>query len=245
MNTTLPSKDRIAIVTGASSGIGLAIARALLAHGYRIVANARSIRSSGVLDPSPRCTLVDGDVADPELGPRLAQAALDLGGRIDLLVNNAGIFVPGDFHTYPVEDYRRIVATNADGFFFVTQPVVRAMLRQDGGGHVVSISTSLAAQPIAGVNAFGTYFTKGGINTVTRSLAIEYAGSGIRFNAIGAGIIDTPMHAPESHERLRQLHPIKRLGSVDEIVDTLLYLERAGFVTGEVIHVDGGTHAGR
>jgi len=237
-------ESKTVIVTGASSGIGLGIARALLNKGYYVVATARNMKKAGVLESSDRCTLVDGNVADRALGARLSEAAVAGTGRIDLLVNNAGIFVPGHFHEYTEEQYRMIMSTNADGFFYVTQSAVRQMLKQ-GGGHVVSISTTLAMQPVKGLNAFGTYFSKGGINTVTKSLAIEYADHGIRFNAIGAGIIDTPMHKPEAHEALKKLHPIHRLGTVQEIVEALLFLEQATFVTGEVLHVDGGAHAGK
>ena len=237
-------ESRTAIVTGASSGIGLGIARALLENGYHVVATARNITKAGVLGPSARCILVDGNVGDKALGARLSETALARTGRIDLLVNNAGIFVPGDFHEYSEEQYRSIMSTNADGFFYVTQPAVRQMRKQDSG-HVVTISTTLAAQPVRGLNAFGTYFSKGAINAATKSLAIEYADRGIRFNAIGAGIIDTPMHKPENHQALKNLHPIHRLGTVQEIVEALLYLEKATFVTGEVLHVDGGAHAGK
>jgi NAD(P)-dependent dehydrogenase (short-subunit alcohol dehydrogenase family) len=237
-------ESKAAIVTGASSGIGLSIARALIDNGYHVVATARNITKAGVLQPSDRCVLLDGNVADRALGAKLSEAAVAGTGRIDLLVNNAGIFVPGNFHEYTEEQYRGIMSTNADGFFYVTQSAVRQMLKQ-GGGHVVSISTTLAVQPVRGLNAFGTYFSKGGINTVTKSLAIEYSDRGIRFNAIGAGIIDTPMHKKEAHEALKHLHPIQRLGTVQEIVDVLLFLEKATFVTGEVVHVDGGAHAGK
>jgi len=237
-------ESKTAIVTGASSGIGLSIARTLLDRGYHVVAAARNITKAGVLEASEHCVLVDGNVADPALGVKLSEAAIARTARIDLLVNNAGIFVAGDFHEYTEEQYRAIMSTNADGFFYVTQPAVRQMLKQ-GSGHVVSISTTLAVQPVKGLNAFGTYFSKGGINAVTKSLAIEYADRGIRFNGIGAGIIDTPMHKPEAHEALKKLHPIHRLGTVPEIVDTLQFLEQATFVTGEVVHVDGGAHAGK
>jgi NAD(P)-dependent dehydrogenase (short-subunit alcohol dehydrogenase family) len=237
-------ESKTAIVTGASSGIGLGIARALLENRYHVVATARNITKAGVLESSERCVLVDGNVADRALGAKLSEAAVAGTGRIDLLVNNAGIFVPGNFHEYTEEQYRAIMATNADGFFYVTQPAVRQMLKQ-GGGHVISISTTLAVQPVKGLNAFGTYFSKGGINAVTKSLAIEYSDRGIRFNAIGAGIIDTPMHKKEAHEALKNLHPIHRLGTVQEIVDALLFLEKATFVSGEVVHVDGGAHAGK
>jgi NAD(P)-dependent dehydrogenase (short-subunit alcohol dehydrogenase family) len=237
-------ESKTAIVTGASSGIGLGIALALLNDGYHVVATARNITKAGVLESSDRCILVDGNVSARALGVKLSEAAVARTGRIDLLVNNAGIFVPGDFHEYTEEQYRSIMSTNADGFFYVTQPAVRQMLKQ-GSGHVVSISTTLAVQPVKGLNAFGTYFSKGGINAVTKSLAIEYSDRGIRFNAIGAGIIDTPMHKKEAHEALKNFHPIHRLGSVQEIVDVLLFLEKATFVTGEVVHVDGGAHAGK
>src|SRR5215831_14438348 len=235
---------RTAIVTGASSGIGLGIANALLDSGYSVVASARRMRAAGVLEASERVILLDGDVGDKAFGARLSEAAVARTGRIDLLVNNAGIFVPGDFHDYAEEQYRAIMSTNADGFFYVTQPAVRQMLKQ-GSGHVVSISSTLAVQPVKGLNAFGTYFSKGGINEITKSLAIEYSDRGIRFNAIGAGIIDTPMHKREAHEALKKLHPIHRLGTVPEIVDALLFLEQASFVSGEVVHVDGGAHAGK
>jgi len=237
-------ESKTAIVTGASSGIGLGIARALLKNGYYVVATARNITKAGVLEPSTWCILVDGNVGDQALGARLSEIAIARTGRIDLLVNNAGIFLPGDFHEYSEEQYRSIMSTNADGFFYVTQPAVRQM-RKQAGGHVVTISTTLAVQPVKGLNAFGTYFSKGAINAATKSLAIEYADTNIRFNAIGAGIIDTPMHKPENHAALKKLHPIHRIGTVQEIVDALLYLENAPFVTGEVLHVDGGAHAGK
>ena len=237
-------EGRTAVVTGASSGIGLGIAKALLERGYTVVASSRKLTKAGVLSSSEKMVLLDGDVADKAFGAKLSEAAVAKAGRIDLVVNNAGIFVPGDFHDYSDEKYRSILATNADGFFYVTQPAVGQMLKQ-GNGHVVSISTTLAAQPVKGLNAFGTYFTKGGINAVTKSLAIEYADRGIRFNAIGAGIIDTPMHKPESHKALENLSPMGRIGGVQEIVDALLYLEQAEFVSGEILHVDGGAHAGK
>lgn len=236
--------SKTAIVTGASSGIGLGVAWALLNNGYQVIATARNITRAGVLQPSDQCVLVDGNVANPGLGVQLSEIAVARTGSIDLLVNNAGIFLPGDFHDYTEEQYRSIMSTNADGFFYVTQPAVRQM-RKQGRGHVVSISTTLAVQPVKGLNAFGTYFSKGAINAVTKSLAIEYADRNIRFNAIGAGIIDTPMHRPEAHDALKSFHPIHRLGKVQEIVDALLFLETATFVTGEVLHVDGGAHAGK
>jgi NAD(P)-dependent dehydrogenase (short-subunit alcohol dehydrogenase family) len=233
-----------AIVTGASSGIGLALVQRLHKDGWTVVANSRDIAKSPALREDSRLTLIDGDIALPETGKQLAEAAMRMTGRIDLLVNNAGIFVPCAFEDYQPEQFDRIVGTNLAGFFYASQPVVKIMKSQHQG-HIVNISTTLANQPVAGVNAALTSLTKGGLNSVTRALAIELAPQGIRVNAIAAGIIDTPMHKPESHAFLKGLHPIQRLGTVDEIVDAVLYLQSATFITGELLNVDGGAHAGK
>lgn len=235
---------KTAIVTGASSGIGLGLTTALLERDYRVVANSRHITETGRLVPTDNLALVDGDIADPETANRIVETAVRRFGTIDVLVNNAGVFIPKPFVEYTKEDFERLVSTNLTGFLYVTQQAVRHMKRQ-GAGHVVNITTTLADQPIAGVPASIPVLTKGGLNAVTAALAIEYAEAGIRFNAIGAGIIDTPMHKPEAHEFLRSLHPIPRIGKVSEIVDAVLYLTDATFVTGEVLHVDGGAHAGK
>lgn len=236
--------QKTAIITGASSGIGLGLTTALLERGYRVVANSRRVTETGTLVASENLALVDGDIASPETAHRIVTTAIQRFGAVDVLVNNAGIFIPKPFTDYTTEDFNRLVSTNLTGFFYVTQAVVRQMTRR-GGGHVVNISTTLADQPIAGVPAALPVLTKGGLNAVTAALAIEYAGHGVRFNAIGAGIIDTPMHKPETHGFLKTLHPIQRIGSVSEIVDAVLYLTEATFVTGEVLHVDGGAHAGK
>ncbi len=233
-----------AIVTGASSGIGLGLTTALVARGYRVVANSRRISEAGTVAPSEALALVDGDIGDPETARRLVETAVRRFGGVDVLVNNAGIFISKPFTEYTAEDFARLVSTNLAGFLYVTQQTVRQMSRQSRG-HVVTITTTLADQPIAGVPASVPVLTKGGLNAVTAALAIEYAGAGIRFNAIGAGIIDTPMHKPETHGFLKTLHPIQRIGQVSEIVDAVLYLTEATFVTGEVLHVDGGAHAGK
>ena len=233
-----------AIITGASSGIGLGLTKALLSNGYRVVANARRASAAGTLEPSPNLVLVDGDVADPETGATLTRTAVERFGSVDLLVNNAGVFVAKAFTDSTVEDVQRLVATNITGFFHVTQPAVRQM-RTQGSGHVVTITTSLANQPIHGVNAALSLLTKGGLNTITRALAIEYAKDGVRVNAVAPGFVDTPMHPQNTHAFLQSLQPIERLASVDEIADTVLYLDKASFVTGELVHVDGGAHAGR
>ena len=235
---------KTAVVTGASSGIGLGLTTALIEHGYRVVANSRHITESGALVPSENLALVDGDIAKPETARRIVEAAVQQFGSVDVLVNNAGIFIPKPFTEYTTDDFERLVSTNLSGFLYVTQASVRHM-KQQGAGHVVNITTTLADQPVAGVPAAIPVLTKGGLNAVTAALAIEYASDGIRFNAIGAGIIDTPMHKSETHEFLKTLHPIQRIGKVSEIVDAVLYLTDATFVTGEVLHVDGGAHAGK
>ena len=233
-----------AIVTGASSGIGLGLTRILLDQGYRVVANSRRISATGALEPAQNLAIVDGDVADPATGAALTRTAVERFGSVDLLVNNAGIFIARGFTDSSAEDYRRLVETNLTGFFHVTQPAVRQM-RKQGAGHVVTISTSLVSQPIQGVSAALAILTKGGLNAITRALAIEHAKEGIRFNAVAPGIVDTPMHRPETHGFLKTLHPIERLASVAEVADAVLYLTKATFVTGEVIHVDNNAHAKR
>ena len=238
------TKTPTAIVTGASSGIGLGLTNALLATGYRVVANARRATAAGTLESSQNLVLVDGDVANPETAAALTRTAVDRFGSVDLLVNNAGIFIAKAFTDSETDDFQRLVSTNLTGFFHVTQAAVRQM-RAQGSGHVVTISTSFASQPINGVSAALSILTKGGLNAATRALAIEHAKDGVRFNAVAPGIVDTPMHAPALHGFLKTLHPIERLATVDEIVDAVLYLDKAGFVNGEVIHVDGGAHAGK
>jgi NAD(P)-dependent dehydrogenase (short-subunit alcohol dehydrogenase family) len=233
-----------AVITGASSGIGLGLARGFLAAGFQVLANSRNVTRAKTLTPSDNLMLVDGDVGDPSAARNLIERAVERFGRVDVLVNNAGIFVPKRFTEYSTEDFGRVVSTNLAGFFYVSQEAARHM-RQNGGGHILTITTTLAQQPVAGVNAALTNLTKGGLNSITRALAIEYAAEGIRVNAIAPGIVDTPMHKPENHEALKRLHPIARLASVDEIVDAALFLVRAPFITGEVLHVDGGAQAGK
>lgn len=233
---------KVAIVTGASQGIGASLVEAYLGRGYRVVANSRSIQPGNA--HSPNVLGVPGDISEPETAKRVVRAAVERFGGVDTLVNNAGIFVAKPFADYTTEDYDKVLTVNLQGFFYVTQQAVREMLKR-GSGHIVQITTTLADQPIKGVDAALAALTKGGLNAVTRSLAIEYAEKGIRVNAVAPGIIKTPMHAPETHEFLAGLHPLKRMGEVQEIVDAVLYLESAGFVTGEVLHVDGGQHAGK
>ena len=234
--------QKVAIVTGASQGIGAGLVQGYIDRGYRVVGNSRSIRPGNA--ESPGVFGVPGDISDPEVARRVVQTAVEQFGRVDTLINNAGVFVAKSFLDYTPEDYHKVMSTNLAGFFYVTQAAVQQMLRQNSG-HIVQITTTLADQPVKGVNAALAALSKGGLNAVTRSLAIEYADQGIRVNAVSPGVIKTPMHTPDTHAFLAGLHPLNRMGEIPEIVDAVLYLEAAGFVTGEILHVDGGAHAGK
>ncbi|WP_336490354.1 SDR family NAD(P)-dependent oxidoreductase [Methylobacterium nigriterrae] len=235
------STDRkVAIVTGASQGIGAGIVQAYRGLGYAVVANSRAIEGG----QDPEVVTVAGDIGERAVAEQVVRTAVDRFGRIDTLVNNAGIFIGKPFTDYTVEDFERALHVNVAGFFHVTQLVVPRMLAQ-GGGHIVQITTTLVDQPIAGAPSGLAGLTKGGLAAVTRGLAIEYADRGIRVNAVAPGIIRTPMHAEDALAALAKLHPMGRLGEVDDVVEAILYLERAPFVTGEILNVDGGQHAGR
>jgi NAD(P)-dependent dehydrogenase (short-subunit alcohol dehydrogenase family) len=235
---------KVALVTGASSGIGLEIAQTLLKRGYRVVAVSRTASRQPALAEATRFIAVDGDVGEEGTAARAVDAALTAFGRLDLLVNNAGIFIAKRFTDYTADDYAKLLATNLAGFFHLTQRALRAM-ESESSGHIINIGTSLASQPVAGVPSALPILIKGGIEAATRSLAIEYAPHGIRMNTIAAGIIDTPMHAKENHGFLQGLSPARRIGTPLEIAEAVLYLESATFVSGEVLHVDGGAHAGK
>jgi len=237
------NKNQVAIVTGASSGLGLGITRALLEHGYRVVANSRTISKSQNLKPSTDLVLVDGDIGNKETAIKVADAAVKHFGRIDLLVNNAGIYIPKPFTEYTPEDFETMIGTNVAGYFFVTQRAV-AQMRQQKSGHIVSIATYLVDQPLAGAPISLPVITKSTIPAFSRALAMEFVADGIRVNTISPGVVDTPMHANDDHEVLKKLHPIRRLVQVSEIVDALLYLQSAPMVNGENIRIDGGAHAG-
>lgn len=236
-------QSKTAIVTGASSGIGLGVTRALLRQGYNVVATSRSASRAPQLEASARLTLVDGDVGEASTAERAVAAARGFGG-LDLLINNAGIFSAKPFTDYTPEDYAQLLSTNLAGFFHMTQQALRVMVSAKQG-HIVNIGTSLASQPVAGVPCALPILIKGGIEAATRALAIEYAALGIRVNTISAGIIDTPMHAPENHEFLKGLSPTRRMGTTAEMADAVLFLDGASFVSGEILHVDGGAHAGK
>jgi NAD(P)-dependent dehydrogenase (short-subunit alcohol dehydrogenase family) len=236
----MSSERKVTVVTGASQGIGAGLVRGFLDRGYRVVANSRSIQP----DASADVLTVAGDVTDPAVADRVMAAAVEKFGRVDTLVNNAGVFVAKPFTEYTAADFAHVLAVNLAGFFHVSQRAVRQMLTQ-GGGHIVNLTTTLVGQPVKAVPSALASLTKGGLDAVTRSLAIEYADRGIRVNAVAPGIIKTPMHAPETHAFLAGLHPLGRMGEVREVVEAVLYLESAAFVTGETLHVDGGAHAGR
>jgi NAD(P)-dependent dehydrogenase (short-subunit alcohol dehydrogenase family) len=232
-----------AIVTGASSGIGLAITRALLEHGFRVVATSRTISKSRELSASANLVLVDGDIGKKDTAIKVAEAAVRHFGRIDLLVNNAGIYLPKPFTEYTPEDFEMMIATNVAGYFFITQQVVTQM-RQQKSGHIVGISTVLVDQPLAGAPISLPVLTKATIPAFNRALAMEFVADGIRANTISPGVVDTPMHANDDHEFLKKLSPNPRLVQMSEIVDALLYLHSAPMVNGENIRIDGGAHAG-
>ncbi|WP_346950310.1 SDR family oxidoreductase [Dyella sp.] len=233
------SQQKVAIVTGASQGIGASLVRAFRDRNYRVLANSRSIQPSS----DPEVIAVAGDIAERAVAERIVAEALGRFGRIDTLVNNAGIFTAKPFTAFTAEDYAANIAVNLTGFFHITQLAIAEMEKQ-GSGHVVSVTTSLTDHAIDGVPAALAALTKGGLNAATKSLAIEYAKRGVRVNAVSPGVIKTPMHAPETHGFLAALHPVGRMGEVADIVDAVLYLDSAGFVTGEILHVDGGQSAG-
>jgi NAD(P)-dependent dehydrogenase (short-subunit alcohol dehydrogenase family) len=230
---------KVAIVTGASQGIGAGVADTFRRAGYAVVATSRSISSSD----EPDFLAVRGDIAEVDTAERVVQQALDRFGRIDSLINNAGVFIGKGFAQYTFEDYAAITAVNLAGFFHITQLAIEQMVAQRSG-HVVNISTSLVDHADSKRPSALAALTKGGLVAVSRSLAIEYASQGVRVNAVSLGVIKTPAHDPASYEGLEALHPLGRVGEISDVVDGILYLERATFVTGETLHIDGGQAAG-
>jgi NAD(P)-dependent dehydrogenase (short-subunit alcohol dehydrogenase family) len=230
---------RVAVITGASRAIGEALVVTFRRAGYAVAATSRSINPA---DESDFLT-VPGDLTEAESAQLVVEQAIDRFGRIDTLVNNAGIFIGKPFTDYTLDDYLAITAVNLTGSFHITQPVIRQMLTQ-GGGHIVNITTSLVDHADSKSPAALASLTKGGLAAVTRSLAIEYALRGVRVNAVSLGVIKTPMHDPASYEGLDDVHPLGRMGEISDVVDGIIYLERAKFVTGEILHIDGGQSAG-
>jgi NAD(P)-dependent dehydrogenase (short-subunit alcohol dehydrogenase family) len=235
----MSTAQKVAVVTGASQGIGAALVLAFRSRNYRVVANSRSIKA--IADPD--VVAVPGDVADPKTADLVFEEALRRFGHVDTLVNNAGVFMAKPFTAYSKDDYAVNMATNVTGFFYMTQRAIEAMNKQ-GRGHVVTITTSVVDQPMTSVPSVLASLTKGALNAATKSLAIECAKSGVRVNAVSAGIIKTPMHPVETHRFFASLHPMGRMGEISDIVDAVTYLDSAGFVTGEILHVDGGQAAG-
>jgi NAD(P)-dependent dehydrogenase (short-subunit alcohol dehydrogenase family) len=233
------AEQKVAIITGASQGIGEALVRGYRDRNYRVVANSRSIKPSTETD----VLTVAGDISEPATAERIVAQALDRFGRIDTLVNNAGIFLAKPFTDTTDQDYAQMLAINLNGFFYITRRVAKEMVKQ-GSGHIVQITTSLVDHANSRVPSVLASLTKGGLNAATKSLAIEYAARGIRVNAVSPGVIKTPMHGPETHDALAKMHPLGRMGESKDIVDAVLFLENAGFVTGEIVHVDGGQSAG-
>src|SRR6267378_7640937 len=236
MDQTTSDSQRVAIITGASQGIGASLVSAYRKLGYAVAANSRTITES---DDAMVLT-VPGDIAQPGVGQRIVDAALERFGRIDTVVNNAGVFIAKPFTDYTDEDYDVVTGVNLRGFFDISRSAIGAMLAHDDGGHVVNVSTSLVDHANSQVPSALASLTKGGLTAVTKALAIEYAGRGIRANAVALGVIRTPMHDPASYDTLAKLHPVGRLGEIDDVVDAVIYLENASFVTGEILHVDGG-----
>jgi NAD(P)-dependent dehydrogenase (short-subunit alcohol dehydrogenase family) len=238
-------KQKTAIVTGGSQGIGAALVQAFLGRGYNVLANSRNITKSGAFEASDKLALVDGSIAEAATAVKIAEVAKSRFGSIDALVNNAGIYFSKHFTDYTVDDLRSLVSVNIEGFLFITQLAIKQMLAQKSGGSIVNITSTMVDHPIAGVNASVAMITKGGLEAVTRSLAMEYAKQGIRVNAVAPGIVDTPMHKDDPKDFLKTLQPMGRISDVKDIVDAIVYLTEAGQVTGEVLHVDGGAHVGK
>ena len=230
------TEQKVAVITGASQGFGAELVKAYRDRNYRVIANSRSIKpskDSGILN-------IAGDVADPKTADRIVEEGLARFGRIDTLINNAGIFIAKPLVDYTEEDYASVLATNLGGFFRITK---RVAMKQ-GSGHIVQITTSLIDHANSNVPSVLASMTKGGLNAATKSLAIEYAKKGVRVNAVAPGVMKTPMHKPETHEFKAKLHPMGRMGEIQDIVDAVMFLENAPFVTGEILHVDGGQSAG-
>lgn len=233
------------LITGASQGIGAAIANSFLDRGYNVVATSRRVSQTGEIRASERLVRVDGDIADPATAQRVVEAALSRFGTIDALVNNAGIFFTKPFVDYTAEDYHRLASTNLEGFIHLTQLAVRQMLKQKTGGSIVSITTPLVGHPIAGINASIAMATKGGIEAMSKNIALEYAKDDIRVNTVAPGVVDTPLHKDNPKDFLKTLSPMEGISSAEEIADAVLFLTEARRITGEVLNVDGGAHLGK
>jgi len=236
---------KTAIVTGASQGIGAGIVRGFVQRGFHVVANSRKMTQSSEIAASSQVALVDGDIGHPATAARIVETALDRFQSIDVLVNNAGIYFTKPFTDYTAEDFRSLVSTNVEGFLYVTQLCIKQMLAQKAGGSIVTITAALARNPIRGVTAAVPMITKGGLETITQHLAMEYAKDGIRVNAVAPGVVLTPLHRETPKAAMESLSPLGQPSTVEEITDAVMYLTGAASVTGHILYVDGGAHFGR
>jgi NAD(P)-dependent dehydrogenase (short-subunit alcohol dehydrogenase family) len=241
----MSSQRKTVIVTGASQGIGAGIVKAFVERGFNVVANSRKATQSTEVTASDHVALVDGHIGEPATAARIVETALSRFHSIDVLVNNAGIFFTKPFTDYTVEDFRGLVSTNLEGFLYVTQLAVKQMLAQKTGGSIVTITAALARNPILGVPAAVPMITKGGLETITQHLAMEYAKDGIRVNAVAPGVVDTPLHRQTPRDVMEGLSPMGRVSTVKDITDAVMYLTDAATVTGDILYVDGGAHFGR
>jgi NAD(P)-dependent dehydrogenase (short-subunit alcohol dehydrogenase family) len=241
----MPDTKKTAIVTGASQGIGAGLVEAFLQRGYCVVANSRNISKANPFPASVDLALVDGDISDPGTAAKIVDTAISRFGRIDALINNAGIYFSKHFTDYTVDDLRSLISVNIEGFVFTTQRVIKQMLAQKTGGSIVNITAAQVDHPIAGVNSAIPMITKGGVQAVTLSLAMEYAKQDIRVNAVAPGVVNTPLQKGSSQDLLKMLQPMGQMSEVKDIVDAVIYLTEARQVTGEVLHVDGGAHVGK
>jgi NAD(P)-dependent dehydrogenase (short-subunit alcohol dehydrogenase family) len=239
------STRKTAVVTGASQGIGAGVAKAFVGRGFNVVANSLKLSRSTEVAASDHVALVEGDIGDPATAARIVEAALSRFQSIDVLVNNAGIFFTKPFTDYTADDFKSLVSTNLGGFLYVTQLAVKQMLAQKTGGSVVTVTAALARNPIRSVTAAVPMITKGGLETVTQHLAMEYAKDGIRVNAVAPGVVDTPLHRNTPRDVMESLSPMGRPSTVQDIADAVLYLTDAATVTGHILYVDGGAHFGR
>jgi NAD(P)-dependent dehydrogenase (short-subunit alcohol dehydrogenase family) len=241
----MTTKQKTIIVTGASQGIGAAVANLFLDRGYNVVGTSRKISQKNELQSSDRLALVDGDIGQASTAESIVNTAMKRFGGIDALVNNAGIFFVKPFTEYTIEDFRALSSTNLDGFIHTTQLAIKQMIKQNRGGSVVSITSSIVDNPISVLTASVPMITKGGIDAISRSLAMEYAPQGIRVNVVAPGVVDTPLHKDNPKEFLRTLSPLGQIAGAKDIAEAVFYLTEASQITGEVLHVDGGAHLGR
>jgi NAD(P)-dependent dehydrogenase (short-subunit alcohol dehydrogenase family) len=232
------------IVTGASQGIGAGVTRAFLDRGYNLVANSLDFNNSAI-KPGRQLALVEGNIGKPATAAKIAETALSNFGSIDGVVNDAGVFFTKPFTDYTADDFNRLSETNLEGYIYITQLAVKQMLAQKTGGSVTCITSAMVEHPVAGIKASVSMITKGGLEALTRSLAMEYAKDGIRFNAVAPGVVNTPMHEKDSSDYLKSLSPMGTIPEVSDIVDAIVYLTEARCVTGEVLHVDAGAHNGK